>query len=183
MKCIISDLGTEKITMKGRSALLLLSLVLSVTTLTGCGLGWGLSAVGYGAFQVSLVAEDVRKRAEASNAMEPDLIDTSIEAISTDKVLDAEQAYLHLYEDKSYPGNVRAQALYQCGLMYSVPTHKSYNKERALMYFEKVLEEFPNSDKNLEVSQRIAELQDPNSKKRHYKPNKMLLIQKPALAQ
>jgi len=169
--------------MIGRSALLILGLALSVTTLTGCGLGWGLSAVSYGAFQVNMVAEDVRERAEASNAMEPDLIDTSIEAISTNKVLDAEQAYLHLYNDESYPDNVRAQALYQNGLMYSVPTHKAYNKERAMMYFEKVLVEFPMSDKNLEVSKRIAELQDPNFKRPHYEPNKMLLIQKTPPAQ
>ena len=166
-----------------RSALLLLSLALSVTTLTGCGLGWGLSAVSYGAFQVNLVAEDVRERAEASNAMEPDLIDTSVEAISTNKVLEAEQAYLHIYNDTSHPDNVRAQALYQNGLMYSVPTHKAYNKERATMYFEKVLVEFPMSDQNLEVSKRIAEMQDPKFKREHYKSNKMLLIQRPAPAQ
>lgn len=165
--------------MIARSTLLLLAAL----TLTGCGVGWGLSAVSYGAFQVNMVAEDVRERAEASNAMEPDLISTSIEAISTDKVLDAEQAYLHLYNDKSYPDNVRAQALYQNGLMYSVPAHTSYNKERALMYLEKVLEEFPNSDKNLQVSQRIAELQDPKSKRLHYEPNKMLLIKKTPPAQ
>lgn len=152
--------------------------LLAMVVVQGCGLGWGLSAVSYGAFQVNMVAEDVRNRAEATNAMEPDLIDTSIEAISTDKVADAESAYMHIYEDSSYPDNVRAQALYQCGLMFSVPTHKSYSKDRAMMYFEKVMLEFPESDKNLAVSQRIAELQDPNSNKAHYEPNKMLLIPK-----
>jgi len=169
--------------MMGRSAILLLSLVTSTVTLTGCGYGWGLSAVSYGAFQVNMVAGDVRERAEATNAMEPDLIDTSVEAVSTNKVLDAEQAYLHIYNDTSHPDNVRAQALYQNGLMYSVPTHKAYNKERATMYFEKVLVEFPMSDKNLEVSKRIAEMQDPNFKREHYKSNKMLLIQKAPPAQ
>lgn len=158
--------------MYGRVAVVLLSLLM----LQGCGVGWGLSAVSYGALQVSVAAEDVRKRAEASNAMEPELIDTSIEAISQNKVLDAERAYLHIYEDTSYPDNVRAQALYQNGLMYSVPTHKYYSSERAMMYFEKVMEEFPHSDKNLEVSKRIAELQDPSKKPAYYEPNKMLLV-------
>lgn len=157
--------------MTARVAVVLLSLII----LQGCGVGWGLSAVSYGALQVSVAAEDVRKRAEATNAMEPELIDTSIDAISKNKVLDAERAYLHIYEDTSYPDNVRAQALYQNGLMYSVPTHKYYSDERAMMYFEKVLEEFPKMDENLDVSQRIAELQDPKRKKPRYQPNKMLL--------
>lgn len=158
--------------MTGKVAVVLLSLLI----LQGCGVGWGLSAVSYGALQVSVAAEDVRKRAEATNAMEPELTKTSIEAISKNQVLDAERAYLHIYEDTSYPDNVRAQALYQNGLIYSVPTHKYYSTERAMMYFEKVLEEFPLSDQNLEVSKRIAELQDPNMKKRYYEPNKMLII-------
>ncbi len=158
-------------------------LLVSTLVLQGCGVGWGLSAVSYGALQVNMVAEDVRERAEASNAMEPDLIDTSVQAISTGKVLDAERAYLHIYEDTSYPDNVRAQALYQNGLMYSVPTHKLYDEARAMMYFEKVMEEFPKSDKNLDVSKRIAELQDIGHKKEFYEPNKMLLIKKTPPAQ
>ncbi|UZE97411.1 tetratricopeptide repeat protein [Alkalimarinus alittae] len=158
--------------MTGKVAVVLLSLCV----LQGCGVGWGLSAVSYGALQVSVAAEDVRERAEATNAMEPELIATSVDAISHNKVLDAERAYLHIYEDTSYPDNVRAQALYQNGLMYSVPTHKYYSTERAMMYFEKVMEEFPKSDENLEVSMRIAELQDPSKKKKYYEPNKMLLI-------
>lgn len=158
--------------MNGRIAVVLLGLLI----LQGCGVGWGLSAVSYGALQVSVAAEDVRKRAEATNAMEPELIDTSIEAISQNKVLDAERAYLHIYEDTSYPDNVRAQALYQNGLMYSVPTHKYYSADRAMMYYEKMMEEFPMSDQNLEVSKRIAELQDPSKKPAYYEPNKMLLF-------
>ncbi len=45
-----------------------------------------------------------------------------------------------------------------------------------MMYFEKVMEEFPHSDKNLEVSKRIAELQDSSKKPAYYEPNKMLLF-------
>lgn len=158
--------------MTGKAGIVLLSVLI----LQGCGVGWGLSAVSYGALQVSVAAEDVRERADASNAMEPELIETSIYAISHGEVLDAERAYLHIYEDKSYPDNVRAQALYQNGLMYSIPTHKYYSTERALMYFEKVMEEFPMSDDNLEVSKRIAELQDPSKVKKYYEPNKMLIM-------
>lgn len=158
--------------MNGRVAVVLLSLLI----LQGCGVGWGLSAVSYGALQVSVAAEDVRKRAEATNSMEPELIQTSVEAISQNKVLDAERAYLHIYEDTSLPDNVRAQALYQNGLMYGVPTHKYYSADRAMMYYEKMMEEFPMSDENLEVSKRIAELQDPHKKPAYYEPNKMLLM-------
>jgi hypothetical protein len=150
--------------------------LLAIFMLQGCCIGCGMSAVAYGGLQVNVVAEDVRKRTEATNAMEPELIETSIEAIATNKVHDAEDAYLHIYEDTSYSDDVRAQALYQIGLMYSVPTHRLYDSERAMSYFEKVMEEFPKADKNLEVSKRIAELQDPQFERARgrYIPSKML---------
>lgn len=87
-----------------------------------------------------------------------ELTDMSARAISENRVEDAESVYLVLYSDKSISNEMRASSLYQVGLIYMSPFNAQGNNQKALGYFRKITDEFPDTPTSKKSQKRISEL-------------------------
>ena len=92
------------------------------------------------------------------NTYDNELTDMSERAITENRTADAEGVYLVLYDNKASSSDMRAKALYQIGLIYMSPYNKEGNNKKALGYFRKITEEFPNTDTSKKAQKRISEL-------------------------
>lgn len=87
-----------------------------------------------------------------------ELTDMSARAISEGRIDDAESVYLVLYSNESSSDEMRAKALYQIGLIYMSPFNAQGNNKKALGYFRKISDEFPNTKIHKRADRRINEL-------------------------
>lgn len=87
-----------------------------------------------------------------------ELTDMSERAISESRSADAEAVYLVLYDNKASSEEMRAKALYQIGLIYMSPFNTEGDNKKALAYFRKITQEFPNAAISKRATMRISEL-------------------------
>jgi len=79
-------------------------------------------------------------------------------AITENRTADAEAVYTIVYENEASGEEIRAKALYQMGLIYMSPFNVDANRIKALDYFRKITEEFPDVSIRNSVDLRITEL-------------------------
>lgn len=135
---------------------LLLSLFL-VAYLSGCSFGAtaplivaGLGVTEYGRFKA-----EIRERAEACRASEDDLLPRSVDAISRGKALDLIPAFESVYNG-DFSDEMKAQALYQIGLIYMNEYNPDRDDNKAIVYFERLKLEFPSSSLCADVDEHLA---------------------------
>lgn len=87
-----------------------------------------------------------------------DLTPMSERAIIDDRISDAESVYLILYENKASSETMRAKALYQIGLIYMSEYNSHGDNTKALNYFRKIIQEFPNSPVSKKASKRMNQV-------------------------
>ncbi|WP_430461910.1 tetratricopeptide repeat protein [Thalassolituus sp. LLYu03] len=114
---------------------------------------------------VQLSAVQLLKQVDRSKLLKVDntpfdaeLTPMSERAITEGRVADAESVYLILYDNKASSAEMRAKALYQLGLIYMSPYNQAGNNQKAMAYFRKIGEEFPNTSVAKRSSERIAQL-------------------------
>ena len=96
---------------------------------------------------------------EQSNIpFDAELTPMSERAITGERVSDAESVYLILYENKASSELMRAKALYQIGLIYMSEYNSHGDNSKALNYFRKIIEEFPNSPIAKKASKRMSQV-------------------------
>lgn len=91
-------------------------------------------------------------------AYDDELNPMSERAIAENRSQDAEQVYLIVYENEASGEEIRAKSLYQLGLIFMSPFNRDANRIKALGYFRKINEEFPQSSIRQKVDLRITEL-------------------------
>ncbi|WAJ39066.1 tetratricopeptide repeat protein [Pseudomonas sp. GOM7] len=132
------------------------------------------------------------KRMSAAIEEEGDLLTYSAMAIRDAHSDKAEALYLDGYRDQQLSDEVRAIALYQIGLIYMNSFNDQRDDAKALNYFYKVVNEFPNSRAASRAEKRIAMIrkraEEPVHKSsrellEHWQPSQNLDLYKPSLDQ
>lgn len=125
--------------------------------LTGCSFGAtaplvvaGLGVTEYGRFK-----SEIRERAEACRASEDDLLPRSVDAISRGNALDLIPAFESVYNG-DFSDEMKAQALYQIGLIYMNEYNQDRDDQKAIIYFERLKLEFPSSSLCADVDEHLA---------------------------
>lgn len=114
----------------------------------------GLGITEYGRFKA-----EIRERAEACRASEEDLMPRSVDAISRGTALDLIPAFLSVYNDDDFTDEMKAEALYQVGLIYMNEYNADRDDQKAVLYFEKLKLEFPSSSLCADVDDHLAIIQ------------------------
>jgi len=99
-----------------------------------------------------------RLLAQPKISFDEELTPMSERAITSERVADAENVYLILYSNKASSNTMRAKALYQLGLIYMSPYNRYGNNTKALQYFRKIQQEFPQTKLAKRAQQRVNEL-------------------------
>lgn len=79
-------------------------------------------------------------------------------AIIQGRSADAESVYLILYSNEASSDEMRAKSLYQLGLIYMSPFNEEGDNKKALGYFRKITNEFPNTSVANNAEKRISQL-------------------------
>lgn len=79
-------------------------------------------------------------------------------AITQGRTSDAEAVYLVLYSNEATSDEMRAKSLYQIGLIYMSPFNQEGSNRKALGYFRKIGEEFPNTTTAKQAEKRVSQL-------------------------
>lgn len=131
--------------------------LLTVVYLTGCSFGAtaplvvaGLGVTEYGRFK-----SEIRERAEACRASEDDLLPRSVDAISRGKALELVPAFESVYNG-DFSDAMKAEALYQIGLIYMNEYNQDRDDQKAVIYFERLKVEFPSSSLCADVDEHLA---------------------------
>lgn len=133
----------------------LLCLTVIVLTTTGCSIATPFVAAGAGGHAIGRYEENIKVRGAAALKEEPDLLTYSVQAISRNKVDSAVETYLKGLESDSFNDNMKSLTLYQIGLLYMNPYSHQRNDNTALMYFNRHLNEFPQSRLKDKIQSKI----------------------------
>jgi tetratricopeptide (TPR) repeat protein len=96
--------------------------------------------------------------AQVDIPFDSELTPMSERAIMTDRINDAESVYLILYDNTASSDSMRAKALYQIALIYMSEYNTHGNNAKALNYFRKITEEFPNNPVAKKASKRMSQV-------------------------
>ena len=132
--------------------------LLLIALLQGCS--WGattpLVIVGLGAVEYAEFKTQIRERAQACQASEEDLLPQSVDAISkgrTDRII---KIYMSIYENPDLPDNMQAESLYQIGLIYMNEYNQDRDDDQAIVYFNRLKTEYPNSSLCADVDSHLT---------------------------
>lgn len=134
----------------------LLCLTVLVLTTTGCSIATPFVAAGAGGHAVARYEENVKVRGAAALKEEPDLLTYSVQAIARNKVDEAVATYSKGLETNSFDSNMKSLTLYQIGLVYMNPYNQKRDDQKALKYFNRHLQEFPESRLRDKINSKIA---------------------------
>lgn len=137
--------------------ILLLSVI---AALGGCAAATPLLVVEGAGHEIVRRDEDIKVRAAAALAEEPDLLTFSVQAISRGKTDDAVATYLKGYADPDYSKNIKSLAIYQIGLIYMNRYNDHRDDGKARAYFNQHRIEFPESRLEERVNKRLAILDE-----------------------
>jgi len=96
--------------------------------------------------------------AEPTVPFDSELTPMSERAITTDRIGDAESVYLILYKNTASSEEMRAKALYQLGLIYMSEYNTHHDNTKAITYFRKISEEFPNTLVAEKAGKRVSQV-------------------------
>ena len=99
-----------------------------------------------------------RLLAQPKISFDEELTPMSERAITSERIEDAESVYLILYSNKASSNEMRAKALYQLGLIYMSPYNRHGNNTKAVQYFRKIQQEFPQTKVAKRAQQRVNQV-------------------------
>lgn len=134
----------------------LLCLTVLVLTTTGCSIATPLVAAGAGGHAIGRYEENIKVRGAAALKEEPDLLTFSVQAISRNNIKSAVDTYSKGLISDNFNSNMKSLALYQIGLLYMNPYSQQRNDQTALKYFNRHLNEFPQSRLRDKINNKIA---------------------------
>lgn len=141
----------------------LIALLSVITVLGGCAAATPLLIAEGVGHKIVRYDEDIKVRAAAALAEEPDLLTFSVQAISRGKTEEAVSTYLKGYADPDYSDNIKSLAIYQIGLIYMNRYNDDRNDAKARAYFNQHLIEFPKSRAKERVQKRLDVLKQRHS--------------------
>lgn len=129
-----------------------------LTYLAGCSFGATapLIIAGLGVKEYGELKSEIRAHAQACRATESDLLPRSANAIAHGKANQLVSAYLSIYANTDYDSEIKAQALYQVGLIYMNQYNEDRDETKAIKYFNKLKVQFPSSVLCANVDERLA---------------------------
>ena len=133
-------------------------LVFIIALLTACSISErkpGLDKAEYASFK-----SEVREKAEACQASEQDLLPQSVKAIAygdTDRII---TIYLSIYDNPKLPRNMQAESLYQIGLIHMNEYNDQRNDDQALVYFNRLKTEYPESGLCAHVDRHVKVIEN-----------------------
>lgn len=104
------------------------------------------------------LADRMTLLAQPTTPFDSELTPMSERAISSDRVSDAESVYLILYSNKASSDEMRAKALYQLGLIYMSEYNTHHSNAKAINYFRKISEEFPDTRVAKKAGKRVSQV-------------------------
>lgn len=110
---------------------------------------------------------EVREKADACQASEQDLLPQSVKAITygnTERII---EIYLSIYDNPDLPENMQAESLYQIGLIHMNEYNEQRNDDQALVYFNRLKTQYPQSGLCTQVDKRMVVI---DSRKVNAKP-------------
>lgn len=159
-------------------------------TLCGCAPTTPLFIMQLGGQDVVEYKAMKTNRMTAAVEEDGDLLTYSALAIRDAKSGQTEELYLKGYRDKNLSGQIRGIALYQIGLIYMSRYNDERDDNKALNYFYRVNNEFPNSLAAQRATARIQVIrqrsQEPVQKTArellaHWQPSQEVNLDKPSL--
>lgn len=138
----------------------LLTLIVSMYLLQGCAATTPVVLAETGNHQFLKHKKEVRLKAAAALAEEPDLITYSLNAIAQNKVDETVNLYLKGYGKNDYSQDMKSIAMYQIGLIHMNRLNEKRDDEKAKLYFQRHLIEFPYSILQERIKQRLAIIEE-----------------------
>ena len=116
------------------------------------------SSINLNADELLKSVDRVKLLAQPQYSFDEELTPLSERAITESRSKDAEGVYLAVYSNQASSSNMRAKSLYQIGLIYMSPYNQEGNNTKALQYFRKITEEFPEAPVSKRAHFRINEV-------------------------
>lgn len=129
-----------------------------IALIQGCSWGAATPVViaGLGVVEYADFKAEIRERASACQASEKDLLPQSVDAISkgrSDRII---PVYLSIYENSDLPKAMQAESLYQIGLIYMNEYNQDRDDDQAIVYFNRLKTEYPESLLCVSVDNHMA---------------------------
>lgn len=156
------------------STIRLLIALAVIGAITACSPTTPLVIAGGGNHQFVKYQKDMRLKAAAALDEEPDLITYSIKGIAenrTDEVIDM---YLTGYGKDNYSQDMKSIAVYQIGLIYMNRLNEKRDDEKAKLYFQRHLIEFPYSILQGRIEKRLAIIEERKNETVQFTPEQIL---------
>lgn len=121
---------------------------------------------------------EIRDKAEACKASEPDLLPQSIKAIvqgDTGYIIDI---YLSIYNKPDLPRNMQAESLYQIGLIHMNEFNEARNDDQAIIFFNRLKTEYPESGLCVRVDEHLAVIEQRASQQQSLDPDTLMAMRK-----
>ncbi len=154
----------------------LLGLALVVMITTGCSIATPFVAAGAGGHAIGRYEENIKVRGAAALQEEPDLLTFSVQAIARNNVDEAVITYTKGLNDKNYSANIKSLALYQIGLMYMNPYAEQRNDDKALQYFNRHFQEYPESRLRKKIEAKVALIEERKASKSQLTAKELLSL-------
>lgn len=134
----------------------LLGLILVALTTTGCTIATPFVVAGAGGHAIGRYEENIKVRGAAALQEEPDLLTYSVQAIARNNLDKAVATYTKGLDSKSYSDNIKSLTLYQIGLIYMNPYAEQRDDNEALKYFNRHLQQYPDSRLRKKIKTKIS---------------------------
>ena len=138
----------------------LIALLSVIAALGGCAAATPLLVAEGVGHELARRDEDIKVRAAAALAEEPDLLTFSVQAISRGKTEGAVSTYLKGYADPDYSNNIKSLAIYQIGLIYMNRFNNDRNDDKAIEYFQLHHKNFPESRLFAKIDEKIKIIEE-----------------------
>jgi hypothetical protein len=150
---------------------LLSSILLS---LWACSPATPFVAAGMGNHEFVKYQQDQRVVAAAALDEEPDLLSFSIKGIVDKKTDEVVETYLLGYGKDDYSQDMKSIAIYQVGLLYMNRLNHKRDDDKAKLYFQRHLIEFPYSILQERIQDRLKIIQDRKKHTLHLTPEQIV---------
>jgi len=161
------------------------------TTLFGCSFGASTPLViaEVGNHELQKYKQEIRLRAAAALAEEPDLLTYSVKGIAEGKTNEVIDTYLKGYGKDDYSQDMKSIAIYQIGLIHMNRLNQERDDDKAKLYFQRHLIEFPYSILQERIQHQLATIKERKTRTVQLTPEQILdrmdqsnLLQKPTTA-
>ena len=142
--------------------------------LCGCSPITPVLMVEAGNHQILLHKQEIRLRAAAALAEEPDLLSYSLKHISENTSEEAINTYLLGYGKDNFSQDIKSVGMYQIALIYMCRLNEERDDEKAKLYFQRHLIEFPYSILQNRIFDRLDILQERKKETLRLSPKKIL---------